>query len=87
MRLPFEAEAAAEFEEAVAWYEREREGLGAMFVSEVRRAIDRAADLPRSGPCVGDTYLVITGLVAGQRAVLAVAHTRRRLGYWRERLR
>lgn len=102
MRLPFEAEAVAEFEDAAAWFEREREGYGALFVSEVRRAVDRAADLPHSGPRVPGTdperdvrrfvvrrfpYLVITAIVTGQRAVVAVAHGRRRPGYWRDRLK
>jgi plasmid stabilization system protein ParE len=102
MRLPFEADAVAEFEDAAAWYEREREGYGALFVWEVRRAVDRAAALPRSGPRVPGTdperdvrrfvvrrfpYLVITAIVAGQRAVVAVAHGRRRPGYWRDRLK
>lgn len=30
MRLPFQAGAAEEFEEAAAWYERERRGYGAL---------------------------------------------------------
>ena len=102
MRLPFEAEAVAEFEDAAAWYEREREGYGALFVAEVRRAVDRAVDLPRSGPRIPGTdpardvrrfvvrrfpYLVITAIVLDERAVVAVAHGRRRPGYWRDRLR
>ena len=49
MRLPFEAGAVTELEDAAAWYERERDGYGALFVSEVRRAVERAEDLPRSG--------------------------------------
>jgi hypothetical protein len=32
-------------------------------------------------------YLVITGIVTGQRAVVAVAHSRRRPGYWGDRLK
>lgn len=92
MRLPFEAEAVAEFEAAAAWYEHERPGFGALFVSEVRRAVNRAADLPRSGRRVSGTdpvrdvrrlvvrrfpYEVVTALT-GQRADVAVAHDRRR---------
>ena len=102
MRLPFEAEAVDELEDAAAWYEREREGYGALFVSQVRRAVDRAADLPHSGPRVHGTdperdvrrfvvrrfpYQVITAIVGGQRAVVAVVHGRRRPGYWRDRLK
>ncbi len=102
MRLPFEAEAVAEFEDAAAWYEREREGYGALFVNEVRRAVERAANLPGSGPRVSGShpehdvrrfvvrrfpYLVITAIVSGERAVVAIAHGRRRPGYWRDRLK
>ncbi|MCX4244171.1 type II toxin-antitoxin system RelE/ParE family toxin [Paraliomyxa miuraensis] len=32
-------------------------------------------------------YQVITAIVAGERAVIAVAHTSRRPGYWQDRLR
>ena len=43
MQLPFEANAADEFEDAVIWYEHERRGYGALFASEVRRAVARAS--------------------------------------------
>jgi len=101
MRLPFEAEALAEFESAAVWYEERRTGYGALFASEVRRAIARAADLPQSGRRVRGTspahdvrrfivrrfpYVVVTARIAGERAVVAVAHSRRRPGYWRSRL-
>lgn len=70
-------------------------GYGALFVAEVRRAVDRAADLPRSGRRVRGTdpdrdvrrfvvrrfpYVIVTALVAGTRAVIAVAHGHRRPG-------
>lgn len=32
-------------------------------------------------------YQVITAIVAGRRAVVAIAHTSRRPGYWMDRLR
>lgn len=102
MRLPFVVEAVAEFEDAAAWYEREREGYGKLFAAEVQRAVARAADLPRSGPRVPGTdlnrdvrrfvvrrfpYLVVAGLVGGERAVLAVAHGHRKPGYWLDRVK
>ncbi|NVB36389.1 type II toxin-antitoxin system RelE/ParE family toxin [Pseudenhygromyxa sp. WMMC2535] len=102
MRLPFQADAAEELEEAAAWYERERRGYGALFVAEVQRAVDRAVELPQSGPRVPGTppsrdvrrfvvrrfpYTVVTAMLAGQQAVVAVAHGRRRPGYWRDRLK
>ncbi len=101
MRLPFAPEAMAELEGAVAWYEDEQGGLGARFAGSVERAVERAAEFPGSGAPVpeispehearhfsvrGFPYLVVTAKVGGVHAVLAVAHTRRRPGYWRERL-
>ena len=101
MRLPFEVNAAIEFEDAVIWYESEREQYGALFASEVRRAVSRAADFPGSGGYVAGVpaehdirrfvlrrfpYSIITALIDGQRVVVAVAHGRRRAGYWRDRL-
>lgn len=101
MRLPFESEAAAELEAAAAWYERERRGYGAVFMSEVRRAVDHAAEFPQSERQVFDVdpmadarqfplrrfpYIVVTAIIASQRAVVAIAHSRRQPGYWRDRL-
>ena len=43
MRLPFAAEAADELAAAAVWYERERPGYGALFLSTVVEAGDRAA--------------------------------------------
>lgn len=100
MRLPFVPEALDELEAAAAQYERERPGYGALFVSEVRQRVDRAARFPSSGRRTAGIdarhefrafglkrfpYVVVTGTVAGQRAVVAVAHTRRAPGYWRAR--
>ena len=101
MRLPFEAEAADEFVAAAEWYEADRIGYGEVFVSEVRTAVERAADFPNSGVRVEGSapdrdvrlfrtrrfpFSVVTALVAGRRAVVAVAHTKSRPGAWRDRL-
>lgn len=102
MKLPFEASAAEELESAAEWYEQERRGYGALFVSEVARNVERAADFPKSGVGVRGSdperdvrsfamrrfpYLVVTAIVGGRRAVVAVAHASRRPGYWRDRLK
>ena len=42
----FKSAALVEFEEAVAWYEAERPGLGEEFKLEVKRALRRALDHP-----------------------------------------
>ncbi len=41
----------------------------------------------RSFPLQRFQYQVITAIVAGRRAVVAIAHTSRRPGYWMDRLR
>jgi toxin ParE1/3/4 len=104
MELPFEEEAARELEAAAVWYEREREGYGAVFFDEVEAKVERAARFPSSGPRVSlpgvlpahdarrfplerFQYQVITAIVAGRRAVVAIAHTSRGPGYWVDRLR
>ena len=101
MRLPFEAGAAEELEAIVTWYERERAGYGALFVSELQRSVDRAAQFPQSGVSVPGfdskldvrrftlkrfPYSVVTAVVSERCAVIAIAHGRRRPGYWRDRL-
>ncbi len=80
MRLPFAAEAADELAAAAEWYESERVGYGEVFVSEVRTAVERAADFPKSGARVDGSeperevrlfrtrrfpFSVVTALVAG----------------------
>lgn len=102
MRLPFESAAADEFEAGSIWYERERPGYGALFMSEVQRSVDRAARFPQSGTRVLDIdperdirrfvlrrfpYSVVTAIVDSRRAVVAIAHASRAPGYWRDRLR
>lgn len=102
MRLPFESDAADELGAAAAWYERERVSYGALFLSEVRRSVDRAARFPQSGIRVPGLdperdirrfvlrrfpYSVVTAMVDGRRAVVAVAHASREPGYWRDRLK
>jgi len=48
MSLPliFKPAARLEFEEAVAWYEEQRPGLGREFATEVKVALDRAQARP-----------------------------------------
>jgi toxin ParE1/3/4 len=101
-RLPFHPEARTEFREAVAWHEREHAGFGALLIEAVIDRVGQAARFPQSGrPVSGfdEDYdvrlfavrrfrsVVVTALVAGERKVIAVAHTSRRPGYWRDRLK
>lgn len=100
MRLPFASEAAEELEATGAWYESERPGYGALFVDEVRKAVELAAIFPLSGHSVAGApegrevrrfalrsfpYSVVTAVLQGKRAVIAVAHHRRAPDYWLDR--
>lgn len=102
MKLPFEADAADELEAAATWYERQRAGHGDSFASAVQRTVDRAARFPQSGirahgfdrerdvrrfSVLRFPYSIVTAIVNGRRAVVAVAHARREPGYWSDRVK
>jgi hypothetical protein len=97
MEVRFHRLAAREYEETRAWYERRRDRLGDAFTNEVDRAIVRIAKDPTRWPVSfvkfrrvrlrRFPYVLYYHVVhASQVLVLAVAHTRRRPGYWRRRL-
>jgi len=90
MSLPviFKREARLEFEEAVAWYESARQGLGREFKLEVKVALNRALANPERFPKVrGRTqkirlerfhkYAIYFAIKADIFAVLAVFHASR----------
>ena len=100
-RVRVDPRAADELEEAAEWYDRQRAGLGRELVLEVRAAVRSLAQNPRSGspvdvvdPALGvrrvrvrrfPYQVVYVGIDAGV-VVIAVAHDRRRPGYWDTRL-
>jgi plasmid stabilization system protein ParE len=81
---------------AARYYEERRRGLGDEFLSEVERAVTFAAERPEAGTPLGaDLRWVLTrrfryAVIYRERErgieVLAVAHLRRRPGYWRSRV-
>jgi toxin ParE1/3/4 len=95
-QVPFLPPAEEEFLHDVAGYEVERPGLGAEFIAEVERAVRRIAYFPRHG----SPYFAATRRVGLRRfpysivyvpdpedlLVVAVAHHRRKPGYWRSRV-
>jgi len=88
--------AMAELEEAAAWYEARREGLGHAFTREIMAAAAMIGELPKAWPrWPGSTELRVVRVkrfpyhlpyaLRGDRAVvMAVAHDKRRRGYWLE---
>jgi plasmid stabilization system protein ParE len=101
-RVQFEDEADAEYRLAGRWYEERREHLGLEFFDAVDEAIGRILDLPRSGTPLPRIpadlpvrtmavtrfpYQVIYLEVNDHIRILAVAHDRRKPGYWTTRLK
>lgn len=95
--LPVELhpDAEAELDEAVGRYEAERRGVGLRFAAAAAAALDRLAAAPELGPWMapgvrrllvpGFPYGIVYAPEPGRLFVVAVAHGRRRPGYWRYR--
>lgn len=92
----FTAEARRELLDAVAWYEAHRTDLGREFSAVVADALLRIAASPATWPQVGSKglrrfvlrrfpYTLVYGIESDQVIVVAVAHMRRKPGFWRKR--
>lgn len=88
--------ARKEFAAAVRWYEEQRPGLGAEFFDSVVHAISLIQAQPEIGTPDPDQrtrrvllqrfpYQVVYRLRAGEIVILAIAHLKRRPGYWKKR--
>jgi plasmid stabilization system protein ParE len=88
--------AEEEMTETAIFYERQAHGLGAEFLDDVQRAIDRLRDNPKLGQSVVDEFRrgllsrfpfsLIYTVEPENLLIVAVAHQRRRPYYWRERI-
>ncbi len=102
MTLRLHPEANAELVASAEWYEQQQSGLGSAFSSEVFRALDAIAEHPDTWPLwpgvhhtppirrflLPDFPFALSYVVLEDRVVvLAVAHVRRRPGYWFKRAR
>lgn len=95
-QLRFHPEAAEELESAVDWYAERNPRAGAEFISEVTKALDTIAESPTRWPKgVADTrrfllhkfpFAIIYLEEASVIHVIAVAHGRRKPGYWTHRV-
>lgn len=100
-RVRFEDEADAEYRLAGRWYEARRERLGLEFFDAVDAAIRQILAMPNSGspvprlpadvpvrrvPVTRFPYHVIYLDAKTHIRILAIAHDRRRPGYWKTRL-
>ena len=98
--LRISEEVDAEVGEASRWYDAQRPGLGEEFLIAVDKVLELIEANPDAGsrvPVVSDDdvrrilvrrfpYQVVYILLPDRIQVLAVAHERRRPGYWVDRL-
>ncbi|MBI5967941.1 MAG: type II toxin-antitoxin system RelE/ParE family toxin [Deltaproteobacteria bacterium] len=95
-RVDIHPEAVAEARAAAQWY-RERSAPAAnAFLAEVDRSVEKIAEDPEIWPrYVAGTrrfllqrfpFSVVYRQVSGKIEIVAIAHGRRRPGYWKDRL-
>jgi plasmid stabilization system protein ParE len=102
IRVEFAPEVPDELADAARWYESRRSGLGKEFLDEIATTLPLIASRPRSFPALQDVderldirrallprfpYAVVFLLRDEELRVLAVAHAKRRPGYWLHRVR
>lgn len=102
LSVRFSAEAASELESATAWYEERQPGLGQALLGAVETALGFLGEWPLSGVLIPDVasgleirrvpvvrfpYQLPYVVLEDHVRVLAVAHDRRRPGYWASRAR
>lgn len=94
--LVFQPEALGELDAAAAYYERRREGLGLTFRAAVEKALSTIHRNPGLGATYKSTdlrfqtvrrfpYVVYYAELEDAVWVVAIAHGKRRPGYWRRR--
>jgi len=91
----FLEEAEEEMHEAAAFYDRRTDGLGDRFLDDIQACVDRISERPHIGRRIGEHFRVVLArrfpfsvIYAAEEAtivIVAVAHQRRRPGYWRDR--
>jgi toxin ParE1/3/4 len=102
LAIKWHPEAEAEFDSEISWYEGREAGLGDRLEGEVLVAVDESADTPEAWPpwpgwdreppvrsrgVTGFPFRVVYCVEDGLLTIVAVAHAKRRPGYWRDRVR
>ena len=92
----FLPEAEEEMNEAAQFYEGRSEGLGEDFLDEVQHTIESILAFPESGPVVSEHFRrrilrrfpfgLLYAIEAERILIVAVAHLKRRPGYWKDRV-
>lgn len=96
MSYRFLTSAEEEMTEAALFYDEKVSGLGTDFIDDVQRVVDRLRTYPTLGQVVsGDLrrivlsrfpFSLIYSIEPEGLLIVAVAHQRRRPGYWHERI-
>ena len=81
-RIHLSSEAQAELAEVIRWYEERRQGLGRDLLTAVARTLSVVARRPDIGGSVPGVQRPDAKRLLVPRAV---AHLKRRPGYWRKR--
>jgi plasmid stabilization system protein ParE len=92
MTISFHPFAERELNEAAAYYDRETEGLGAAFLSEIERTSASLTEFPDSGISLTTSirrrllrrfpYALLYSVEVESIRILAVMNLKRRPGYW-----
>jgi plasmid stabilization system protein ParE len=90
-------EAEVELWEAVAYYEQQSTGLGLDFGAELEASLEAICYAPERWPLRPDgtrryltprfPYVVVYLYLQGRVWVIAIAHCKRRPGYWTQRVK
>jgi len=96
MQARFLKPAESEIDEAIVYFDERREGLGDRFEQDLRATVDFVIAHPFSGkpltervrkfPLQKFPYSVIYVVDDPEIVIVAIAHCRRRPGYWLSRL-
>lgn len=96
MRARFLKPAELEVDEAIAYFDQQREGLGDRFEKDLQDTVSFIAERPLAGKALmlhvrkfrlrTFRYNVIYAVDVDEVIIVAVAHHRRRPGYWNSRL-
>jgi plasmid stabilization system protein ParE len=95
-KVTFHEAASAEVNEAAKYYEERVSGLGLLFLAVVEEATEKVLANPEAFQLVGDEirhklirhfpYSLLYVIEPDRIRVIAVAHQKRRPGYWSHRL-
>ena len=93
--VEFHPDAVAEARAAFEWYQERNESAAGLFLTELDLAIERIAETPERWPLYlrgtrcfllrRFPFAVVYRQVAETIQIVAVAHGRRKPGYWKER--